>query len=42
MATFNGFSAFFAVILVAVNSQELVKGKSNNMFLLQKDDLFVL
>lgn len=36
MTTLNVFSAIFAVVLVAVNSQEVVKGKWGNVFLLQK------
>lgn len=32
MITSNEFSAILAVLLIAVNSQELVKGKSENLF----------
>ena len=32
MMASNGFSAILAVLLIVVNSQELVKGKSENLF----------
>lgn len=38
MATLNGFSAILAVLLIAVNSQELVKGKSITCYHRKKND----
>ena len=42
MENLNGFSAILAVLLIAVNSQELVKGKSNNVFSSQEKRFILL
>lgn len=39
MTTLHVFSAIFAVILVAVNSQEVIKGRWSNVFLLLKKNI---
>lgn len=41
MRILQGFSAFFAVILVVVNSQDPVRGKSNAVFYYEKDAIFL-
>jgi len=42
MATLHRVSAILAVLFIAVNSQELVKGKSNNVFSSQEKRFILL